>query len=299
MGVVLVARDVTPHVQLEAERAELRNRRCSRKSSRPLGIWSPASHTRVDNPLQGVLGHLELLRATGAFPKALRRDVHRIYREADRAAKIVRNLLVFADRGASFDGAPVSNARSRACSLLRAPAFRASNIEVVRQHEDGLPRVKGGPLLLQQALLTSCSTQSRRIGPPQGPHRNPTISRRTQRSPFTVVAQIRDTGPGIPFVRDAAASSSRSTQRRRSARARGLGLRLPMASFRNTVDKSRVESPEGARSSPCSSRGTGVVFPGCSRAGRGPSPSETWTRRFSRLRRCSAYLQVNLRTFTG
>jgi signal transduction histidine kinase len=43
----------------------------------------------LNNPLQGVLGHLELLRATGAFPKDLRRDVQLIYREADRAAKIV------------------------------------------------------------------------------------------------------------------------------------------------------------------------------------------------------------------
>ena len=95
-GAVLVARDLTPHAQLEAERAELRNKLVQSEKLAALGQFVAGIAHELNNPLQGVLGHLELLRATGAFPKALRRDMQRIYREADRAAKIVRNLLVFA-----------------------------------------------------------------------------------------------------------------------------------------------------------------------------------------------------------
>ena len=95
-GFVLVAHDVTPHARLEAERADLRNRLVQSEKLAALGQFVAGIAHELNNPLQGVLGHLELLRATGAFPKELRRDMQRIYREADRAAKIVRNLLVFA-----------------------------------------------------------------------------------------------------------------------------------------------------------------------------------------------------------
>ena len=96
MGVVLVARDVTPQAELEAERTVLRNRLVQSEKLAALGQFVAGIAHELNNPLQGVLGHIELLRTTGAFPKALRRDMQLIYREADRAAKIVRNLLVFA-----------------------------------------------------------------------------------------------------------------------------------------------------------------------------------------------------------
>ena len=46
-----------------------------------------------------VLGHLELLRATGALPETISQEIRRIYDEAERAARIVRNLMVFAGSG--------------------------------------------------------------------------------------------------------------------------------------------------------------------------------------------------------
>ena len=49
----------------------------------------------MNNPLQGVLGHLELLIDRPRRRSPCARELRRIYQEADRAAKIVRNLLVF------------------------------------------------------------------------------------------------------------------------------------------------------------------------------------------------------------
>ena len=137
MGVVLVARDVTPQAELEAERAELRNRLVQSEKLAALGQFVAGIAHELNNPLQGVLGHLELLRTTGAFPKALRRDMQRIYREADRAAKIVRNLLVFAGSRRLVRRRTSVNATLSRVLALRAPAFRAAGIEVVRRHRRG------------------------------------------------------------------------------------------------------------------------------------------------------------------
>src|SRR5690606_3307898 len=95
----------------------------------------------------------ELLRVTGAFPKQLRREVATIYREADRAAKIVRNLLVFAGSRRLTKRAVSLTAVLQKVLALRLPAFRACDIEVVRHYDDQLPRVHSDPLLLHQVFL--------------------------------------------------------------------------------------------------------------------------------------------------
>ena len=196
MGAVLVARDITPHTQLEAERAELRDRLVQSEKLAALGQFVAGIAHELNNPLQGVLGHLELLRATGAFPKALRRDMQRIYREADRAAKIVRNLLVFAGSRRLVRKRTSINATLSRVLALRAPAFRAAGIEAVRRHEEGLPRVKGDPLLLQQALLNIVLNAEQAIGSAGGRIETSTSVREIDGAAHIEV-QIRDTGSGI------------------------------------------------------------------------------------------------------
>lgn len=196
-AVVLVARDVTPQAELEAERAALRNRLVQSEKLAALGQFVAGIAHELNNPLQGVLGHLELLRATGAFPKALRRDMQRIYREADRAAKIVRNLLVFAGSRRLVRRRTSINATLSRVLSLRAPAHRRAKIEVVRNHAEALPRVKGDPLLLHQALLNIVLNAEQAIGASGGRIETRT-SVRHDGAGAQVVIDVRDTGPGIP-----------------------------------------------------------------------------------------------------
>src|SRR5207237_9147663 len=126
-GSVIVARDLMSQTQLEAEREELRKRLMQSEKLAALGQFVAGIAHELNNPLQGVLGHLELLRRKGAFPKKLRRDVQTIYREADRAAKIVRNLLVFAGSGRLARRSVSLPAVLEEVLALRTPTFRAAD----------------------------------------------------------------------------------------------------------------------------------------------------------------------------
>ena len=197
VGSVIVARDVTPQTRLEQEREDLRSRLTQTEKLAALGQFVAGIAHELNNPLQGVLGHLELLRATGAFPKPLRGEMQTIYREADRAAKIVRNLLVFAG-SRRLSPRPVSlNSVLQKVVVLRTPACRAAGIEIVRHYDDKLPRVPSDPLLLHQAFLNIVMNAEQAVAS-TGRGGRIEISTSLAPSGDKIVATIRDTGPGIP-----------------------------------------------------------------------------------------------------
>jgi signal transduction histidine kinase len=197
VGRVLVARDRTPQTRLEAEREELRKRMTQTEKLATLGQFVAGIAHELNNPLQGVLGHLELLRTTGAFPKQLRPEIRTIYREADRAAKIVRNLLVFAGSRRLANRAVSLNAVLQKVVVLRAPACRAMDIEVVRHYDDKLPRVQGDSQLLHQAFLNMVMNAEHAIAS-AGAGGRIELATAVAPSGDGVMATVRDTGPGIP-----------------------------------------------------------------------------------------------------
>ena len=194
VGTVIVARDLTPQNRLEAEREELRRRLTQSEKLAALGQFVAGIAHELNNPLQGVLGHLELLRRTGVLPKTVRKDVTTIYREADRAAKIVRNLLVFAgSRRLARRAVSVTGILQKVVALRQA-ACRAQDIEVVRHYDESLPRVQSDPLLLHQVFLNLVMNAEQAISGTGRPGR---IEIGAHARGERLVVTVRDTGNGI------------------------------------------------------------------------------------------------------
>jgi PAS domain S-box-containing protein len=194
VGTVIVARDVTMQARLAAEGAELRSRLTQSEKLAALGQFVAGIAHELNNPLQGVLGHLELLLQESPPANRLRRDLRLVFREADRAAKIVHNLLVFAgSRRITRRRLNVNHVVNKVLTL-RATALAAAAITVEKELTAKLPRIAGDALLLQQALLNIVVNAEQAMASTTGPRR---LEVRTQTASDGVEIIIADSGPGI------------------------------------------------------------------------------------------------------
>ena len=148
----------------------------------------------LNNPLQSALGHLELLRRTGRIGDDAAADYRIVYRETERAARIVHNLLPLGGAG-RLVLRPISvNAAIRRALRLRTPDLRAARIVVTRSLGRAMPRVRGEGLLLQQAFLNLVLNAEQAMGGIGG--RIQVVSG-VSANGASVIVSIRDSGPGI------------------------------------------------------------------------------------------------------
>jgi PAS domain S-box-containing protein len=149
----------------------------------------------LNNPLTSIIGYSQLLlgRRLTAPQEA---DGRLIHQEAERAARIVKNLLLFA-REARPERRPVNlNEIVERTLALRNYELRVENIELSQDLAQDLPPVVADAAQLQQVLLNLLvnAEQAIRQGSGEG-----SIRVRTRKTPRGRVSfEIIDSGPGIP-----------------------------------------------------------------------------------------------------
>ena len=197
VGRVIVARDISLQAQLEAERGVLRERLAQSEKLASLGQFVAGIAHEMNNPLQGVLGHLELMMRKPKDVLPVRSDLRRVYQDARRAARVVRNLLVFSGtRRVVRRRMQIGRVWTRALASRRA-ALTRHRIAVVRRDGESVPPVMGDPVLLQEAFLNVLINAEHAIAE-AGAEGTIEIGTAVSADGTVVIATIRDTGPGIP-----------------------------------------------------------------------------------------------------
>jgi signal transduction histidine kinase len=136
------------------------------------------------------------MRGRDGLPRELQRELQLVYREADRAAKIVRNLLVFAGRRRLARRLVNVNTLVGKALSSRAAACRAAGIETAKHLDDEAPKILADPMLLQQAILNIVINAEQAVAANGGGRIEAVTKWWPARN--VVVIEIHDTGPGIP-----------------------------------------------------------------------------------------------------
>src|SRR5262245_13065419 len=186
---VVVVRDLTDDLRLRDHL--VRSERMSAVGSLVSGV----AH-ELNNPLQAVFGVTDLLLRRPLDGPA-RADVEQIRAEADRAGRIVRNLLVFAQKSQPNRLPTDVNDIVAAAVAMRYEALSHRRIQLYEQYAPELPRVPAHRPELQEAVLALLYNAEYAIA---HAHPNGVIIIRTYAalSGAEVVIEIADDGPGVP-----------------------------------------------------------------------------------------------------
>ncbi|HXE74591.1 MAG TPA: ATP-binding protein [Candidatus Xenobia bacterium] len=148
----------------------------------------------LNNPLTAVGGYAHLLAAAD-LPGSLREKVERLRQEAERASRIVSNLLLFA-RGVKPEKQWVDlHATLERILSLRAYELRVENIRVVRDYAASLPPVFAEPNQLEQVFLNIVLNAEQAIRS-QRDHGTLTV-RTAVEPPGRIRLEIANDGPAI------------------------------------------------------------------------------------------------------
>ncbi len=191
-----LVRDVSDRKQLEDQSRDLYHQLLQAEKMAALGTTISGVAHELNNPLATILTWAERL-AERDLDDASRRGIETILREAERAARIVRNLLTFARKRHTTRTMVDVNQVVRETLALRAYEQRVTNISVIDALASGIPQVFADPHQIQQVLLNLVINAEQAMLTANG---RGTLMVRTWQDPEheSIVLEVNDDGPGVP-----------------------------------------------------------------------------------------------------
>src|SRR5256714_772812 len=145
-GALVIFEDVTERLRLEDQLQQ-------REKLSSIGLLAAGVAHEVNTPLTGVSSYTQMLLNMLPENDPKHALLEKVRRQADRATDIVNNLLNFSRTGsaAEFTTLDIHRVLDDTLQLLE-PQLRRSQIEIVREYDEHLPRVHGNSVKLQQVF---------------------------------------------------------------------------------------------------------------------------------------------------
>jgi len=188
-SIVVMVEDVTEQQALETQLVQ------SEKLAAVGQLVSGVAH-ELNNPLTSIAGLSEFLLEQKELGRKDRGHLQVIQEQAQRAGRIVRNLLTFARKG-SAERVPVDlNDVIRRTLSLTAYDLKLKDIAVERELSGVLPDVFGDRHGLQQVVLNLVTNAAHAVA--ENPRERPRQITVSTWFDGQVHLRVADTGPGIP-----------------------------------------------------------------------------------------------------
>ena len=197
MRVEAFVRDVSERKKLDDQSRDLYQQLLQAEKMAALGQTISGVAHELNNPLATILSWAERL-ADKPLDDTTKRGIEVILGEADRAAKIVRNLLTLARRRQSTRTMIDVNHVVTETLTLRAYEHQLTNIKVVTALASGLPQVFADAHQIQQVLLNLIINAEQAMLSTNG--RGSLVVRTWHdNEQGSIALEVSDDGPGVPM----------------------------------------------------------------------------------------------------
>lgn len=185
-GAIIVIEDVTMRTRLEEQLQQ-------REKLSSIGLLASGVAHEVNTPLTGVSSYTQMLLSMIPETDPKHALLQKVHKQTDRASNIVNNLLNFSRVGnmSEFSDIDIHRVLDDTIQLLE-PQMRRSQIEIVRNYDEELPKIIGNAGKLQQ-VFTNLLLNSRDAIPESGVIELTTILNDDE----SITIKVADNGIGI------------------------------------------------------------------------------------------------------